>query len=564
MKIKIKVYLTICLLTGSLVLAAQCTPEAVHVMTGNAVEASITNGGDLFISPGALRVPAHLEAPPATLFNAGLWMGGYIFNRQLAVAAQNTGRTAGNFDFRAGPLLEEGINCENFNQIWVVDKVAIQNHIQDWQEDGIINHPEESVFGWPGVGNLFFAQYNGFALPFDNQGWAPFHDLNENGLYEPDQGDYPHPSPVIPELIPEQITWTVFNEGAVHMVTGGPSMQVEVQLTTWNIDCVDNYTLRHSIFTSHKIVNRSAATIDSFRVGVSLYPQLGCPKDDCFGSYPQEDGIFIYNRDNYDGIEGEECFGGVSTYGNLPPVQSIVFLNHPMDKSIYYVHDGVSSAPNNIYDPDTPEEYYNYLAGHWQDAAPLTYGAMGNDPEPNAVSTNHVFPGDPNEADEWSMFSEGLFVGGHRMLGSSYLGVLEPFGSQTLDMAYGYVQAEGLTHLEQVPRAYKQMGQLQFMYDEGFNGYCDGLITNTQEIVVTPSIQILPNPTQQHIILKTDLSTIDGLRLYGISGKIVYEQLTSRENIQQLDFSNLQSGMYFLEISSGEKKYTQKVIIAPK
>ncbi|MEH6764983.1 MAG: T9SS type A sorting domain-containing protein [Aequorivita antarctica] len=71
------------------------------------------------------------------------------------------------------------------------------------------------------------------------------------------------------------------------------------------------------------------------------------------------------------------------------------------------------------------------------------------------------------------------------------------------------------------------------------------------------NLNIYPNPTKGLVFINSKNETIISIRLFDILGK---EVLQVDGNIQQLDISNLQSGMYFLQITANDRNFVEKII----
>jgi hypothetical protein len=75
-------------------------------------------------------------------------------------------------------------------------------------------------------------------------------------------------------------------------------------------------------------------------------------------------------------------------------------------------------------------------------------------------------------------------------------------------------------------------------------------------------IMIYPNPTSFNFIITKDNSwdTNAQLRMYSINGKLMSSSKLSSSR-QYVDVSNMNEGLYILEIINGDKVSTQKLII---
>lgn len=75
-------------------------------------------------------------------------------------------------------------------------------------------------------------------------------------------------------------------------------------------------------------------------------------------------------------------------------------------------------------------------------------------------------------------------------------------------------------------------------------------------------ILIYPNPANESIIIEYSSDKITGIQLIDLAGKIILEPLHSPKNkIVQLDVSKIQSGVYFIVVSSENEKISKKMII---
>ena len=71
------------------------------------------------------------------------------------------------------------------------------------------------------------------------------------------------------------------------------------------------------------------------------------------------------------------------------------------------------------------------------------------------------------------------------------------------------------------------------------------------------SLKLYPNPTTDKIHISSKMP-ISGLALYDVYGKLI---LTRENNTKSIDVSRLNSGVYFLEVSSSTQKAVKKVMV---
>ncbi len=439
---------------------------------GNNMQGKIKVNGTLFRSLGDLGfgpvVPYGLPAV-STIFTNGIWLGAKNNNGQFKTAASLY--TTNSFDYVAGPIINDNgllsFDCENFDRLWTVNGSEILQHNADFEDNGLIDNPIPNIYSYPGQGNPFFEDIHGFSLPNTPQGLAPFFDKNNDGIYNPTDGDFPLPTSVSETNIPSQIIWGVFNDGGTnHTISQGEPLNTEIQLTAWTINCLDNEVLNNTIFTSHKLINRSNEDLDSLTFGVFMDYDIGCYTDDYIGSTPDLNTFYGYNADSLDGSAGCACQGGVATFCDIPPAQTVTFLNKEMSSFMYF-DNGTSDFESF---PTNPTEFYNYMNGRWKNGTPLTFGGNGYDM--NTQETEFVFSGNPNDNQSWNMSYITGQVIDKKVIGSSHLGSFNMGDVVTVDMAYSFHQDPDLNNLEVVDLAFDNVLQIQQSYDLNFSSNC--------------------------------------------------------------------------------------------
>lgn len=467
---------------------SQCPTEQQYIY-GNEVKAALGVGGAIFSnaeeSTKAFVVP-YIAGEPETsiLFSSSLWIGGQDPSGNLKLAAETYSNFNEDYDFASGPINDTNFlpfeNPCDYNRYWEVRRHEIMQLIADFEDNNSIDDPiADNIKSWPARGNPYFEDMMGFVLP--DQDLAPFFDRNENGLYEPDNGEYPIIGPNEPTVIPEHLTWKVINDIGVVHGTGGSPIGVEVHEMKFAFNCSPSSYLNQTVFTRHKIINKSQEIIYNFKAGISADQDIGCYTDDYIGYTPVHSTVFGYNIDPVDGANGCDCYQGVNTYCDAPPVASITLLNRDFDKFIVFNNPAVGSTPLATHFPETPLEYYRYLSGLWRDGSNITTGGMGYNPD-GLVYSDYCFPGSPFEMSEWSMLSEGS-----PELDRSFVASIEEdqLGSGEIfemDVAWGYYNEDVPDYLLNIKEMWFHVANLRYEYlTEDFN-LC------TQEVCVTDCV----------------------------------------------------------------------------
>ena len=546
-------------------IAQECgLPSAQKLLDANNITANILNGGDLFWdrADAVFITTPDSVSPVSSIFNAGFWIGAFpglsngTPNLVLAISDYNNETSK---DYSAGPLTDDGgitneDNCNNFDKLWEVRGIEIKNHIADFLDDGVVANKNENIYSYPGHQNPHFEDLNGFLLPNTPQKLAPFYDHNSDGIYNPDDGDYPKPNAVHEDHYPEHMIWGVFNDaGSNHTASQAEAARVEIQLTAWAFLCTDNEILNNTIFTSHRIINRNLQTLDSLKAGLFVDFDLGCFTDDYVGCIPDMNTFYAYNTDPVDGSVGSNCNLGINTYASNPPVQSATFLSHPMSAFL-------TTAPpaNGIPQPNPtfPISYYNLMSGVWPDGTVMTNS--GNGYNTTGSETTFLFPDNPNDPNGWSMYNENINAGDYRGLSAVDLGELTHNQTTTIDMAYTVHQDSGLNHVETVDLVYDNIPLLQQMYNDQFQTACNDFYLPVSDLDIS-KIEIFPNPTSSFIEIKTD-EIPSHLAIFDLYGKTVLEKVDGFSESMNISLHNISSGIYFVKIRIDGNDYLKKII----
>ncbi|MCO6480408.1 MAG: hypothetical protein J5I94_27450 [Phaeodactylibacter sp.] len=447
-----------------------CDPaKAQRDQAVNNIRARLTTGGDVWWdgNDGRYVVP---KVPPgvpevSSIFAGAVWLGGVDEAGNLKVAAQTYGRGSGTTDFWSGPLFPEKENeddpdpgttdqevCSKWDVFFVVTGGEIDEHLRNYDQsvnEGVTYEPTsipKGVRGWPGRGNPFFLDVNGFELPNTSQGLAGFHDEDGDGLYNPQNGDYP----VIeirgcetPQYPDEMIFWIYNDNGNIHTETNGDPIQMEIQVQAFGY--ATNDELNDMTFQRYKLINRAVEPIDSTFFAMWVDPDLGCYTDDYIGCDTLRSLAIVYNEDVLDGQTGCACPGGVNTYCDEVPILGVDYFRGPLGPKVFapngalvnpardqepdtIVELGMSSFtyynngsvggpwPTGMTDPNNALEYYRYLTGSWRDGKPFTFG---DDAFEDGDPIEFAFTESPDDPNGWSMCTAGLPYGDRRTIQAS-------------------------------------------------------------------------------------------------------------------------------------------------
>lgn len=467
--------------------AGCAAPSSSTFLEINNVRALIHNGGDMWwdlIGNPKYEVPKN--SGKHSLFAGSIWIGGMDGSGNLHLAAQRY-RMNGT-DFYPGPLNSLGetdvSTCAQYDRHYITYRNEVEIFNNWFNSDPITQSTEYpdyeiplSILEWPAHGDV--ALGNDYYL-------APFFDANDDGNYDPNDGDYPFydineevpcgfsPEYRLPRLFGDQNLWWVFNDnGNPHTETEGEAMKIEVRAQAFAFST--NNDVNNATFYSNIIINKSTNTYENTYIGVWSDADLGYAYDDYVGCNLQRGLGYLFN-----GLEVDE--GVIYAYGETPPAVGIDFYEGPyMDEdgidnpmgcnnsitgmnfgdgiadnerlglsSFIYFNNTGSSNPGTS-DPSTAQEHYYYLQGLWRDGTSILYGGTGHYSDTTIatpIPTNFMFPGTSDPCGwatggtimpEWSEISCENTPYDRRFIQSTGPFTLEP--GEVTDLSYSVVWA---------------------------------------------------------------------------------------------------------------------------
>ena len=334
--------------------SATCLPaSSSNELTVNNVRAYIETGGTMWF-----KEVAEYEVPrgsgKTSMFCAALWIGGRDSNGQLKLAAVRF-RQVGD-DYWTGPLKLTGAGttqstCIKFDKHFKITRAEVDEHISSYNTSGYVM--PSSIANWPAHGDEGYSYY-----------LAPFKDFNDNGIYDPENGDYPyydinndlcpwtedniaaaanHTLPRTPEdlmyygddwrnsngmiyadhvLKGDETLFWIFNDNAgSHTESQGQPIGLEIRGQAFGF--ATNDELNNMTFYSYEIINRSTYTLTNTYFSQWVDPDLGYANDDYVGCDVARGLGYCYNGSNVDGS------GQTWAYGDQPPAVGVDFFQGP-------------------------------------------------------------------------------------------------------------------------------------------------------------------------------------------------------------------------------------------
>lgn len=541
------------------------------------IRATIRNGGDMWDAGNGYEVPK--GSGKLSMFAGAMWIGGIDAGFNIRMAAQ-TYRQNGN-DFWPGPIDTTtgsitSATCSQFNRFWKINRADVESFAAG-------GSATNEIITYPG---------NGDALNNATHYLAPFFDLNNDGIYNYTDGDYPlfqdATSPAgcnCGTLHGDQVLWWVINDVGNNHTQSGSTQQIglEIQCQAFAYSTMDE-DLANATFYEYKIINRSPTQLDSTMFGFWADVDLGNYLDDYVGCDVGRGLAYGYNADNND--------EGFSGYGINPPAIGVDFIRGPaadagdgvdndrdscIDCTFLKDSNGViiDTIPDYVYpelikmskfisyenngnvvngNPGTAEEYYGYLRGVWRNGAIMTYGGNGYGSGNGATTDpcDFMYPGssDPNDwgthgvpENDWSESIAGNIPDDRRFLSSTGPYTMYPGQVQCIQTAVLWAR--------DTAGALSSVTKLKHTADR-INTGISGCLLNSLGIQENTNIiaTLFPNPVVSNESIKFNKHIKNGvLSVYDIAGNLLHK-LPVNGSIVQFSSNAFIPGVYLYRVQS--------------
>ena len=366
----------------ALVSMAQLQP--ISHCTANNVSATILGDGSCLVMQqenelGLYPCPTW-EVPVGsgkqTIFQHSLWFGGLDANDSLHLAAYRYGQIGR--DFWSGPLKTTDATIDmmtvlKYHHIWNLSREEVDYFIAHHGEAGY--EAPEDIITWPAHGVGDFAH-----------DLAPFVDVDGDGNYNPEAGDYP-------DIKGDQCLFFIFNDRfKEHGESQGKQIGLEVHAMAYAYNTPNDEALNNTVFFHYQFFNRSVNDYHDVYLGLWTDWDIGYMFDDYVGCDVQRNSCFGYNGFPVDGNNGPEA------YGDNPPVQVLTVLagpytnaNERLGMTGFMYHNNSSNVNG---DPSKAEDYYNYMQNLWKNGQPMLFGGNGYSNGTLDLPCKYMFPGD--------------------------------------------------------------------------------------------------------------------------------------------------------------------------
>lgn len=543
-------------------------------LQANNVKALINSNGGLFYNysdRSIYEVPA--GSRKNALFMTNLWMGGIGENGDLRVAAQTFGDYGA--DFWPGPIAENYAHCSEFNRVWNISKTSVDTFLNHYIESSgaiTIDEVPNLVLKYPAKNNSHF---NDFPLP-ENVKLAPFIDTNNDGNYNPLDGDYP-------AIKGDQNYWNVISDLRYYNRDQGCNDPIEMQISCMAYASASDDYIDNATFYDYTFNYLGSDTLKEFYLGLFVLAELGNYSDDFVGCNVEAKMAYVYNGDDFD----ESADG----YGDEIPALGIKFIKSLVNEKGKEADLAAfvtfrKQVGYSIGRPVNSKETYNYLKGLWKDGTPLTFGQYGYGGD---VPHPFMYSDPPNDENGWSEYTVNNSPYSRRFVMSVGPVTLTPGEEQTITIGILWQPDIGGGNLDLSPlfEISKQIetdidsvfalpckGNIVWYEDLDGNGLGNPLVTkyacekptnyvSERDTLATNNqpntLTVMPNPSSEfiHVSFSNQSSKFHKMTIYNSLGQLIYHNKMLGNKIQlKIDVSGFEAGIYFLKaIDENDSKH---------
>lgn len=509
------------------------------VLDINNVSARINPNGILSYDGVSANYFVPKDSNASSIYSAALWLSGLDDQDSIHVAADKFCQEVTMFgDWSCGPVANnyDQAYMERYYRLWKVSRVEVDNHRWSFTRENY--EMPEDIRLWPGNGNIS----NGEAEQL-----APYFDYNNNGIYDPENGDYPL-------IRGDQAVLFIINDAAQkHYETGGAAFGVEIVGMYYAFASEEDY-LNNTVFLNYKISNRSNKDYHQVRAAAWCDFDLGYAYDDYIGCDRNLSMAYVYNGKEFDGP-------GAGAYSGVPPAQGVMLLNKEVSGFIYYNNQGES----NNGEPYKTMDYYNYMNSKWKDGKPMCYGGDGYYPGSigyqEGVFADFMFDGIPETGSGWTEASAGNAAGDRRGLIRTDINDLAAGQSICLDIAYPFAQASEGGSLVSLALLREKAAMVKSFYQQ-MDYDCLNPVSLSEVEQADILVNIYPNPSNGKVNIDcSNLPSNSVIRVYNTLGVQIMNKTLNSGNCS-LELKNTPNGVYFYNIiNAGGTLKSGKLII---
>lgn len=341
------------------------------------------------------------------IYKQAIWVTGKSFGQDTINHLSAQQYRQSRVDFYPGPISSDSASYDHWNRTWTVTAAQV-----DSVKQGLYTIIPEAIKSWPVSGR---AQYG------ESADLAPYQDVDDNGSYEPENGDYP--------LIKGDIcSIAIFNDYNQRGFYRYWSFQMEG--IAWHYMLEGNGIEQRAFFTEFELLNKSNTTYHEAWISMFADIDVGAAAANLNGTDIARHSVYAYPYASY---AGRQYYHDKTPYAAVsilegPAADAFDGRDNNWDGCVDGVSDGlgncISEDPSNgIVEPTTmmssmgyqnesfghnrtpliDAHYINYMHGLWSDGSNImietpsgfhsTSNGDGHNPGVAMGISHYVFPG---------------------------------------------------------------------------------------------------------------------------------------------------------------------------
>ena len=553
------------------------------ILNSNNVKVVVSANGVIGYHPSLEKgswMPANANA--GTIFAACPWISGTNAQGELYLTAQYVDPTY--YAWFYGPLTQattaDSAYSESFNHVWNIQQDEINTHVSYFQS--LQNGTTATLFP------------NGYTIPADFLSWpahgdvslgydfnlAPFHDYNGDGVYNPQDGDYP-------TICGDECLYLIINDIGNSTI---PKMGNQVEMWIYAFNTPTNVAVNNTFFTKFKFTNKSTQTYFNTRISQMNDLDIGLPQNDYSATDVAYGAVYAYNGTPSDSVA---LGNNTGTYGDNSPIESMLLLRGPLldadqtDNALYpnalaqslgssgdqgfgfgdgmvdNERSGLASSVNYINSSNPilgepganyPTSFYNLMLGKHIDGSEVLHPTTGNPVTYWAPGTSDIYNELVPDSEQFIHSDNGLPPNDVRQVGTTLPFTYEPGESNFLDLAYVFAQAEpGSGTLVETVNVTFMNTVKQFFNEDLADCLVLELPAAVEILLSETSLSIYPNPASNQLNITVSEALLgENYSLYNSVGQLI---LTNKIQSTQttLDISKLAKGTYTVVLKGARK-----------
>jgi hypothetical protein len=269
---------------------------------------------------------------------------------------------------------------------------------------------------------------------------------------------------------------------------------------------------------------------------------IGSSIDDYVGADSLNNVCFGYN-----GVSIDEASTGSLGYGNSPPSQAVMFLNHPAAQHTYYKNN---TSPLDG-EPENVNDFYNYMHGMFKDGSdrPVDFDFSGSVCDNSGLTETNA----------------GYLPGDRRAVMSSSSLTLNAGDYVCFDYAYYTVVDSNADNFQNACKVSDYADDVLNFYNLHMPASCNLIMAVDEQESIASSLRLYPNPAHEVISLMSPGAANELLKVqvFDACGKLVLTQNMRADGAGRttLQVSTLTPGLYLLNCKSGETQSSTRFVI---